>query len=909
MGYHISLKIILNPSYCSKTFATISLQILKVFLTCLLWFALGVPHRERAGEGGRVTNVRKRAGEGIKKTAPKTLWLNLLVISVYVCKRFSFASFLVLFACLKSKTKIMYVSFLSIFRLQLFFTAVCVFVLGLCLNPQAQAQGLTRNTSRCGADHFLKERLKRQNMSTDDYLSRMKKLIQANNPAAENRLAQEETLYTLPMVIHLIYYPDRSIGSTNGPLTDCHVHAAMEELNKTFGQTQDLELPEEFASVAAGDTRIRFQLATQDPEGNSTTGIVRHPIEGTLAELLREVPVRDNSLVSIHDELGRWNPTQYINIYVYPALLLGDVLGIATFPTEISNTDENSEDFVLVKGGAFSPIPPYDPRSNLSRTFVHEVGHYLFLEHPWGLNGSCTEDDGCPDTPNTASPAIRCSGNPACNRRGLRAMTENYMDYVEDPCYRLFTSCQRGRMRAALAFLRSNLYADDNNALDNPAPAIDMTIYKGFQESRPDALFFNSATGRFRSPKLFVANQGRTAVSSATLVFAINGTEVARFDATNNFGFCDVETVVVPSSVQDRLASTTLDLSRENTLAIWVDAAGENYRANDTLIVTDRAKNASSQTLTISEENISEDTLIARPTGGVTLLSIMLSGATDVVVTGADDWIDIPFALSCEGNCVRCEDGNCTRSGELLLDIRENLTNMERKDTLYFTPTGGVGKTVEDTLYIKQGVALEAARIKVTFTPANLTELPAAGGTFTANIDISGVATDWRVVLPNSSFVTPSASSGTGDGMPTFTYAANPSAASRSVIAIFEPRINSNPVGEAIVRFFAQLGRDATPSTIPSITLGTSVAEASSPIKLFPNPSNGEVFLSVETEKKQEIQVSFFDALGTLAHRQTLEVAPNDHRIALSPKVAGGGLYFVHIKGENLDELKRLVMR
>ena len=132
-------------------------------------------------------------------------------------------------------------------------------------------------------------------------------------------------------------------------------------------------------------------------------------------------------------------------------------------------------------------------------------------------------------------------------------MTQNYMDYSNDACFRLFTTCQKGRMRGSLALLRSNLYAADNNALDGDHPAIDLTIYKDFEESRPDALFFNSATGRFRSPKLFVANQGQTAVSRATLVFAINGTEVTRFEATNNFGFCDVATVTIPSSVQETL--------------------------------------------------------------------------------------------------------------------------------------------------------------------------------------------------------------------------------------------------------------------------------------------------------------------------------------------------------------------
>ena len=274
-------------------------------------------------------------------------------------------------------------------------------------------------------------------------------------------------------------------------------------------------------------------------------------------------------------------------------------------------------------------------------------------------------------------------------------------------------------------------------------------------------------------------------------------------------------------------------------------------------------------------------------------------GATDYHITGADSWVDVHKGL------VEVTEGEVTRNA-LRIEFSPNPLFAERKDTLYFTPTGGVGKAVEDTLYLTQEgrimIVTGNPSMSLNFTPADPTELPAAGGTLAANIDISGSATGWKVIFPNSDFVTSSASSGTGDGMITLTYAENPSTTSRTAMAIFELYMGQDVV-RSTIRFLAQLGR-------PLAIFGTSsgIAEASSSVKLFPNPSNGEVFLSLETEKKQEIQVSFFDALGTLAHRQTLEVAPKGHRIALSPKVAGGALYFVHIKGENLDELKRLVM-
>ena len=446
--------------------------------------------------------------------------------------------------------------------------------------------------------------------------------------------------------------------------------------------------------------------------------------------------------------MGSWNTSQYLNVYVYPESGLEGVLGIGTPPSVESDQDLGGSDFVIVANQAFSPLPPHLASNALARVLVHEVGHYLFLRHPWGFATDCNADDECPDTPRTYGPSRGCNDDTGCSKR---AMIENYMDYTGDACFRLFTSCQKGRMRASLAFLRTNLYADSNNALDGDPPAIDMTLYKEFQESRPDALFFNSATGRFRVPELFVANQGQTAVSSATLVFAVNGTEVARFDATNNFGFCDVATLTVPSSVQDRVAATTLDLSRENTLAIWVDAAGENYRANDTLIITDRAKNAPSQTFSLSSEHLNNLPPVAhRQDVGATFGG----GATDYHARGADNWVFIP------GSPTKVLDGEMLVN-ELSMIIFGNPLPTERKDTIYFTPTGGVGKAVEDTLYITQ-LGATTPSINVSFRPATLGGLPAEGGTVTANIDILGSATEWNLTLPSSTFVTPSATKWNG---------------------------------------------------------------------------------------------------------------------------------------------------
>ena len=578
--------------------------------------------------------------------------------------------------------------FLSNSHVDRFFSLAFVFVLGLCLSPRLQAQDLGDGTERCGAAVLLKEQLERQNISMEQYFAQIKEKMEANRSDSNSRQAQGTT-YTLPIVVHIIYYANRPIESGSGNLTDCHVHTAIAELNKVYAQTHGFDIPSVFSSVAAGDMGIRFELATRDPEGNPTTGILRHPIEGGLLTAVLQFDPRrltNSSISSIHNAVGPWDTSKYLNLYVYPFSLGGQLLGIGSFPTGNSNNNNGGNDFVVVNNIAFSPIPPHSRFNTLSRVLAHEVGHYLNLYHIWGdvQNGECGargRDDQCADTPETNSLSQACGDNYICDPNGPRAMTENYMDYSPDVCMKLFTVCQRRRALAALTTLRTDLYDAENSALEGEPPSINMAIYRDYTRTRPESLFFDSDSFRFRIPTLYVTNEGQTPVGSATIGFDINGEEIARVRATTNFDFCNVKFLGIPQEVHDLISNTPLSI--ENTLTIWVNAEGEGDRTNDTIFI--------------------------RASG-----------------------------------------------------------------------------------------------------PAGIAE---------------------------------------------------------------------------------------------------EVAEDSSPIKLFPNPSNGELSLVIEVEKRQEAHVSFFDTSGNLGYSEVFEVTPNNNRIAFSPTVPGGAMYFVHVKTENLDEVKRLIMR
>jgi len=99
-------------------------------------------------------------------------------------------------------------------------------------------------------------------------------------------------------------------------------------------------------------------------------------------------------------------------------------------------------------GIAYVPGAPY----NLGRTTTHELGHFFNLDHTF--NGGCTAPgDSVADTPAVAAPTY---GTPATGSvdgcvAGQKALTMNYMDYVNDSHMWMLSKEQEDRVNAYLA--------------------------------------------------------------------------------------------------------------------------------------------------------------------------------------------------------------------------------------------------------------------------------------------------------------------------------------------------------------------------------------------------------------------------------------------------------------------------
>ena len=222
----------------------------------------------------------------------------------------------------------------------------------------------------------------------------------------------------IPVVVHVLYhYPAENIS-------DSLVRSQMRILNRDFRKLNPdtVKIPEAFKALAA-DCGIEFQLATVDPKGQATSGIVH-----------KYTPITKWTMddkIKLSSEMGDdgWNPKSYLNVWVGT---LDQFLGYSSVPGDPSDKDGLVLSIAALGG----------------RTAVHEIGHWLSLRHLWG-DADCG-DDGVADTPKQTTYTNGCPSGVriSCNNAPYGDMYMDYMDFTDDACIVMFTKGQKQKMRA-----------------------------------------------------------------------------------------------------------------------------------------------------------------------------------------------------------------------------------------------------------------------------------------------------------------------------------------------------------------------------------------------------------------------------------------------------------------------------
>jgi hypothetical protein len=234
----------------------------------------------------------------------------------------------------------------------------------------------------------------------------------------------------IPVVVHILY------NTTEQKISEEQVRSQIDVLNRDFRKlnTGVNILPDHFKSLAA-DCFIEFNLATVDPLGRATTGVVWKKTNtsffGTDDKIKSSRTGGDDG----------WDSERYLNIWV--GKLAPGIVGYASAPGAAKEKDG-----IVMRYTAFGTIGTAASPYNLGRTAVHELGHWLGLKHIWG-DRYCGDDE-VADTPPQKGPTPGCPSGvmTSCDNSTTGSMYMNFMDITNDACTNLFTLGQRDRMRA-----------------------------------------------------------------------------------------------------------------------------------------------------------------------------------------------------------------------------------------------------------------------------------------------------------------------------------------------------------------------------------------------------------------------------------------------------------------------------
>jgi hypothetical protein len=366
-----------------------------------------------------------------------------------------------------------------------------------------------------------KEFEKLQQQATDEDAS--------NQANGSQQKATAASAYTIPIVFHILH----TGGAEN--ISDAQVKDAVNILTRDFNRlnadTANVVVP--FKNII-GDAKTTFQLATRDPNGNCTNGIVRYWDSKT------------NWVGNFSDYIYSWPSQKYLNIYVVKSMNSG-AAGYTYLP---GSGVPAAADAIVILSNYVGSIGT--GAVGLSRAFTHEVGHWLNLPHVWGGTnqpGVACGDDGVSDTPITKGFSSCTINNTNVCNPNIPENIQNYMDYAY--CQRMFTSGQATRMNNSINSPtngRNNLSSVNNliaTGITNPAtnciPDLSINITPSFTVCSGRILSLSSFTHN-ANPTTYLWNAnngaliGNASTPTTTILFSNTGATTVSCTVSNAFG-------------------------------------------------------------------------------------------------------------------------------------------------------------------------------------------------------------------------------------------------------------------------------------------------------------------------------------------------------------------------------------
>ncbi|TNF45634.1 MAG: PKD domain-containing protein [Bacteroidetes bacterium] len=374
---------------------------------------------------------------------------------------------------------------------------------------------------------------------------------------------------TIAVIFHVVYNPNNSaenVSYSNIMNVYNDIVEDFQLMNADASQART-----QFGFIPA-DANINFCLATKTPTGTPLTevGVIR---VSTTEDWYDSDGGEENKMKSSATGGSQiWDRNKYLNVWICD-ISNGANSGTAGYAYRPTTT-------YLPSASIDGIVIDYNLGVNNDNVLTHEIGHYLGLDHTWGGSGSCTNDDGFADTPNTAGPSFNYSGSCSGNQTTCsttQTMYENYMDYSN--CTVMYTQDQADYMLTILTGIRSSLL------LSNGCDPVNAPPVAAFTADLSDPIiipvggsvnFFDQSTN---VPTSWSWNFGGGAANSTQqnpqATFTAVGTYDVTLTATNAYG-SDSETKLAHVQVVAAAAGTACDTLR-NYNPVTEDLAYYNW--------------------------------------------------------------------------------------------------------------------------------------------------------------------------------------------------------------------------------------------------------------------------------------------------------------------------------------------
>jgi len=400
-----------------------------------------------------------------------------------------------------------------------------------------------------------------------------------------------DSILEIPVHVVIHHYPCDAYGEGTN-ITDRQILSQIKILNQYFAHrhADTLNVPDQFSTAAS---KIRFRLASFDPEGNPTDGVTRY----ASYELFSQ---NDSMIIS----RTMWSRDNFLNLYFTPYLDIA--YGYAPIPLPDSLPSIHSDVVTIstevVGERVYNPLDKLSDPYAEGRIAIHEMGHWLGLRHIWGssnFNG-CEMDDGISDTPLQSRANRRCPTHPSVSCDNDGDMYMNHMDYTEDLCKTAFTAEQVSYMEFILQETRSSLLISNcNYILDATHPKILLNSKNNLncQEPNTGSIHLEGYDGV--APYSFKINQG-TFQSSGSFNNLDAGLYMIEIkDALGNVSQRPIEIVSPPSLIENIEieiycnntigASVSVNLNDKCQEINEINISGDNYQElfNEVLLSED----------------------------------------------------------------------------------------------------------------------------------------------------------------------------------------------------------------------------------------------------------------------------------------------------------------------------------